>query len=75
MSVNVTIDDLLCQGHGRCEALAPHLFEFDDLGYARVIRSTPAGHDVEFAASAAANCPEQAIRVTRKDPSDSESLR
>ena len=31
-TMKVRVDDTLCQGHGRCYALAPELFEPDDIG-------------------------------------------
>lgn len=65
--MRVTLDNEKCQGHGRCYALAPELFDTDDEGYA-VLRITAAdgalGTDQESAAVLAAdNCPEFAIEV------------
>lgn len=63
MRVEVNAD--LCQGHNRCYALAPELFDVDDYGTAVVIGdgSVPAElHDK--ARLAVANCPEYAITVT-----------
>ena len=57
-----------CQGHARCAALAPELFDLDDDGYS-FVRSgweTIAESDeeaVELARLAADNCPEQAILI------------
>ena len=54
-----------CQGHGRCYALAPEVFDSDDEGYA--ICKVDGGEvpaDLEDAARLAAdNCPEYAISV------------
>ncbi|MBA3281592.1 MAG: ferredoxin [Acidimicrobiia bacterium] len=65
--MRITLDDEKCQGHGRCYALAPELFDTDDEGYA-VLRVTAAdgalGPDQESPARLAANnCPEFAIEV------------
>jgi ferredoxin len=60
--MRVRIDDDRCTGHGRCYALAPELFEPDDLGQGQVIGdgTVPDGqHDA--ARKAAANCPERAV--------------
>ena len=35
--LKVGVDRARCQGHARCNALAPELFELDDLGNAREI--------------------------------------
>ena len=32
--MRVHVDPEKCQGHNRCYALAPELFDVDDLGYA-----------------------------------------
>jgi ferredoxin len=52
-----------CQGHNRCVALAPALFELDEYGCARsVLASVPADlHDAARLASA--SCPEEAIEI------------
>lgn len=53
-----------CQGHARCYALAPELFEVDDYGQstARIDGDIPAELE-EKARLAAANCPEYAIDI------------
>ena len=35
MTLKVKVDRDKCQGHARCAALAPELFELDELGTAR----------------------------------------
>ncbi len=53
-----------CQGHGRCYALAPELFDSDDEGYAVLLVPGDVPADLEDAARLAAdNCPEFAITV------------
>jgi ferredoxin len=56
-----------CQGHGRCYALAPDVFESDDEGYAvLLVDGDTVPPELEAAAQLAAdNCPEYAITVER----------
>jgi ferredoxin len=65
--LKVRVDRALCQGHARCNALAPELFELDELGNAREIGDggVPAGLE-DKAWLARANCPELAIDVTEE---------
>ena len=62
--MRVTVDSEKCQGHNRCFALAPELFNVDDYGTAVVIGdgSVPAELE-EKARLAVANCPEFAIGI------------
>ena len=64
-----TVDSEKCQGHNRCYALAPELFDVDDYGKAVVIGDGSVPPELEEKARlAVANCPEYAIthrRVTR----------
>lgn len=62
--MRVELDTDKCQGHNRCYALAPELFDVDDYGTAMIIGdgSVPAGLE-DKARLAAANCPEYAITV------------
>jgi ferredoxin len=62
--MRVQVDSEKCQGHNRCYALAPTLFEFDDYGYASAAGDGAVPADQEHAARlAAANCPEFAITI------------
>lgn len=63
--MRVVVDAEKCQGHNRCYALAPELFDVDDYGQAVVIGNgaVPAGLEVK-AHLAVANCPEYAISIT-----------
>lgn len=58
------VDPDKCQGHNRCYALAPELFDVDDYGNARELHDgvVPDGMQ-DKARLAAANCPEFAITV------------
>ena len=56
------IDNVACQGHGRCYDLAPRLFSEDEEGYGRVTGDgTVPAPDEQVARRAAMNCPEHAI--------------
>ena len=63
-SMRVVIDSDRCQGHNRCYALAPELFDVDDFGTAFVLGDgeVPTGLE-DKARLAVANCPEFAIEV------------
>ena len=62
--MRIVLDRAKCQGHGRCYALAPDLFESDEEGYAALkVGDVPAGCE-EQAVLAAENCPEYAIETT-----------
>ena len=55
-----------CQGHGRCYALAPAVFESDDEGYAVLLVDGEVPAELEEQAQLAAdNCPEYAIEIQR----------
>lgn len=62
--MRIRLDRDKCEGHGRCYALAPDLFDADDEGYSvlLVTGDVPAEREAE-ARTAAANCPEYAITV------------
>jgi ferredoxin len=64
-TLRVRVDRDRCQGHNRCKALAPELFELDEYGNAREIgdgRVPPGLEDKAWLAKA--NCPELAVEVT-----------
>lgn len=66
--MRVVIDAEKCQGHNRCYALAPELFDVDDYGMALVIGDGTVTPDLEGKASlAVANCPEMAISIIGND--------
>ncbi len=64
--MRVSVDPALCQGHNRCVAVAPDLFEIDEEGYASAVGPVPAGRE-DLARLAADNCPEQAVVVDALD--------
>ncbi|MGB1380446.1 MAG: ferredoxin [Ilumatobacteraceae bacterium] len=62
--MRVTVDSDKCQGHNRCFALAPELFDVDEYGTAVVIGDGTVAADLEDKARlAVANCPEFAIEI------------
>ena len=62
--MRVTVDSDKCQGHNRCFALAPELFDVDEYGTAVVIGDGTVAADLEYKARlAVANCPEFAIEI------------
>ena len=66
-AMHVHVDADKCQGHNRCYAIAPELFDVDELGYAHELNDgvVPAGME-EKARLAVANCPEHAIDLTEE---------
>jgi ferredoxin len=62
--MQVTISDK-CSGHGRCYAVAPDVYEVDEVGFNAMIGKTfEVGDDLaEQARLGAINCPEGAITV------------
>ena len=62
--MRVEVNTELCQGHNRCYALAPELFDVDDYGQAVLLVEGDIPPELqEKARLAAANCPEFAIKV------------
>ena len=62
--MRISYDPEKCQGHGRCYALAPDLFDADDEGYAIVLADGDLSPEqLAQAQLAADNCPEYAITV------------
>jgi ferredoxin len=62
--MRIVFDRDKCQGHGRCYALAPELFDADEEGYSVVLVSGELSADQVAAAQLAAdNCPEYALAV------------
>ena len=62
--MRLRIDPELCQGHARCAALSPELFDLDENGFG-IVRTgceQVAAAD-RRALQAIENCPEQAIRL------------
>lgn len=65
MRVRVDLD--ACEGHGRCYALAPRVFEPDATGHCVIKVGTLQHADLEQAERAVANCPEEALSIVYAD--------
>ena len=64
-TLRVRVDAERCQGHNRCCAIAPELFEADELGNAHAKGDGVVPLALEAKARLAlANCPEHAVRLT-----------
>ncbi len=62
--MKLKLDNEACQGHGRCFALAPDLFDADDEGFAVLLVEGEIPEEQEADAQLCAdNCPEFAITV------------
>jgi ferredoxin len=62
--MRVHVDQQICQGHGRCYAVAPSVFEPDDIGNGVEVGDGTVAPELESAARlAVANCPENAITI------------
>jgi len=62
--MKVHVDPDKCQGHNRCYAIAPELFDVDDYGYATEVGDGAVPPDLaEKARLAVENCPEFAISI------------
>lgn len=62
--MKIRVDQEKCQGHARCYALAPDLFEIDDYGMSTATNDgvIPAGREADVRL-VVANCPEYAIEI------------
>ncbi len=62
--MRVHLDSEKCQGHNRCYALAPELFDVDDFGQAVLLIDGDLPDDLHAKARlTASNCPEYAIKI------------
>jgi ferredoxin len=68
--MKVRVDAERCQGHNRCYALAPELFDVDEYGMASAKDdgTVPEGLE-EKARLAEANCPEFAVEIEESEAS------
>ncbi len=64
--MKVRVNTELCQGHNRCYALAPELFDIDDYGTAFAIGDGTVAPELEDKAKLARdNCPEFAVEIEK----------
>ena len=62
--MRIQVDPDKCQGHQRCFALAPDLFQVDDFGTSSPVGTGAIAPGLEnLARRVVANCPEYAISV------------
>jgi ferredoxin len=62
--MRIVVDSEKCEGHNRCYAIAPELFDVDDYGYATAAGDGTIPEGMEDKARLAAdNCPEFAITI------------
>jgi ferredoxin len=67
-AMRVVIDGDKCQGHNRCYAIAPELFDVDEYGQSLVRGDGVVPPElVDKARLAVANCPEYAIGIVEDD--------
>ena len=65
-TLKIHVDQEKCQGHARCKALAPELFDLDEFGNAHEVGDGAVPGELEDKAwLAKANCPEFAIDITK----------
>jgi ferredoxin len=66
-AVKIHVDQEKCQGHNRCYAIAPELFDVDDYGTASALNEgiVPPGLE-DKARLAVANCPEFAVQIVEE---------
>ena len=62
--MKVSVDEDRCQGHARCWAICPEVFDLDDEGHAVVVQPDVPAELEAKAREAADNCPERAITVS-----------
>ncbi len=61
--MRIRLDPDACQGHGRCYALAPDLFDADELGHCVLLVDEVPPERLDDARNGVENCPEQALRL------------
>ena len=66
--MRICVDEDKYEGHNRCYALAPELFEVNDLGIAKALNDGVVPEGLESKADLAiANCPEFAISIIEEN--------
>jgi ferredoxin len=61
--MKVRLEPEACVGHGRCYALAPEVYEADDMGHCVVRHEVIPAELEDQARTGAHNCPEDALVV------------
>ena len=65
--MKVSIIDSLCQGHARCFAIEPRVFDLDDQGHSVILTTEVSPELRDTVQEAAANCPERAVALIDAD--------
>jgi len=66
-TLKVRVNPDKCQGHNRCKAIAPELFELDEFGNAHEVNGGLVPPELEEKAYLAkSNCPEFAVEIIEK---------
>jgi len=64
--MKVIVDSNRCQGHARCRAICPELFELDDLDQKSRVKLETVPPELEKKTARAVNeCPEDALSLVR----------
>jgi ferredoxin len=61
--MKLVLDDAACVGHGRCYALAPDVFEPDDMGHCILRHEEVPDELADQARTGAQACPEDALTI------------
>jgi ferredoxin len=59
----IATDTTRCQGHSRCNAICPDVFDLDKDGFVVLLASSVGDDLADLVREAEANCPETAISV------------
>lgn len=59
----IVTDTSRCQGHARCNALCPDVFDLDEDGFVVLLTSSVGDNLADAVRAAELNCPEGAISV------------
>jgi ferredoxin len=59
--MNVSADVTRCQGHARCNAICPEVFDLDEDGFVVLLTSPVPDELADAVRDAERNCPERAI--------------
>ena len=63
--MKVQVDRDLCQGHARCNVIAPDVFHQDEEGFSYTSDADVPPEAEERVRKALLNCPESAIRILK----------
>ncbi|BCO60173.1 ferredoxin [Mycobacterium intracellulare] len=61
--IDILIDSARCQGHARCNAICPDVFDLDEEGFVVLLTPSVDDNQADVIDEAVDNCPEGAIKV------------